>query len=145
MTLRTASAEPTTRIGSDSHRPQPPSPPGPIHFGVVYDSVTDNVLVSIVPVPTLYGYNGGNVPGLEFWGTGQANLMQSSTVLSRREHCWTVVPPRQDVPHPVSSGPTARFKPTQEDEREGQSEAWCTKDYLAQSEAMIVNAALFKP
>ena len=41
----------------------------------------------------------------------------------------------------VSSKPAVRFKPAQEDEREGQSDARCTKGYLVQSEAKIVGSA----
>jgi Bacterial Ig-like domain (group 2) len=36
-------------------------------------NVSYNVAVANVPSPTLYGYNGGTVPGIEFWSTGQAN------------------------------------------------------------------------
>jgi len=68
-------------------------------------------------------------------------LTQRSTVLSRPEHCWTVISPQQGGPicqiethRPVQTS-------TLEDEREGQSEARCTKGYLAQSEEMIVSSA----
>ncbi len=39
----------------------------------LYTNASYNVFISNVPVATLNGYNGGEVPGLEFWGNGQAN------------------------------------------------------------------------
>ncbi len=39
----------------------------------LYTNASYNVFISNVPVATLNGYNGGDVPGLEFWGNGQAN------------------------------------------------------------------------